>query len=167
MDRGARFRVNRPKIVSETIDDEVIILNLDRGHYFSLRQSGAEIWHSLDHGASADEIIAHMTGRYIGDGRDIGSAVLRLISECQAEELIVPLGAPTSVGDQGAPRSAPTEPRTDFIAPELTKFTDMEDLLLLDPIHEVDETGWPHQQAPAGHADGAVGPGTGEIGRGA
>jgi hypothetical protein len=25
----------------------------------------------------------------------------------------------------------------------LQKFTDMQDLLLLDPIHEVDESGWP------------------------
>jgi len=31
-----------------------------------------------------------------------------------------------------------------FEKPKLQKFTDMQDLLLLDPIHEVDEAGWPH-----------------------
>ena len=31
-----------------------------------------------------------------------------------------------------------------FEAPILQKYTDMQDLLLLDPIHEVDEAGWPH-----------------------
>ena len=30
-----------------------------------------------------------------------------------------------------------------FEAPALQVYTDMEDLLLLDPIHEVDEMGWP------------------------
>jgi hypothetical protein len=28
----------------------------------------------------------------------------------------------------------------------LQKFTDMQELLLLDPIHEVDERGWPHRK---------------------
>jgi hypothetical protein len=27
--------------------------------------------------------------------------------------------------------------------PKLEKYTDMEDLLLLDPIHDVQEVGWP------------------------
>jgi hypothetical protein len=35
-----------------------------------------------------------------------------------------------------------------FEPPLLEKFTDMEDLLLLDPVHEVDGRGWPH---PAPH----------------
>jgi hypothetical protein len=31
-----------------------------------------------------------------------------------------------------------------FEMPKLSKYTDMEDLLALDPIHEVDEMGWPN-----------------------
>jgi len=27
------------------------------------------------------------------------------------------------------------------------KYTDMQDLVLLDPVHEVDERGWPHVQS--------------------
>jgi len=34
--------------------------------------------------------------------------------------------------------------RPPFTKPELHKFTDMQDLLLFDPIHEVDESGWPN-----------------------
>jgi len=30
-----------------------------------------------------------------------------------------------------------------FDAPVLHSYTDMQDVLLLDPIHDVDETGWP------------------------
>jgi hypothetical protein len=30
-----------------------------------------------------------------------------------------------------------------FVAPVLDKYTDMQELLLLDPIHEVDASGWP------------------------
>jgi hypothetical protein len=39
--------------------------------------------------------------------------------------------------------------RPTFESPTLAKFTDMEDLLLLDPVHEVSpDQGWPHP-APA------------------
>ena len=31
-----------------------------------------------------------------------------------------------------------------FSPPVVEKYTDMQDLVLLDPVHEVDERGWPH-----------------------
>jgi len=31
-----------------------------------------------------------------------------------------------------------------YKAPELDTYEDMQDLILLDPIHEVDESGWPN-----------------------
>jgi hypothetical protein len=34
--------------------------------------------------------------------------------------------------------------KSPFEMPKLSKYTDMEDLLALDPIHEVDEMGWPN-----------------------
>jgi hypothetical protein len=40
-----------------------------------------------------------------------------------------------------------------FEPPTLEHYTDMEYFLLLDPIHEVDESGWPH--APAAGAGDA------------
>jgi hypothetical protein len=33
--------------------------------------------------------------------------------------------------------------RLSFTHPQLQKYTDMQELLLLDPIHEVEESGWP------------------------
>jgi hypothetical protein len=40
----------------------------------------------------------------------------------------------------------------EFHAPVLQVYSDMQDLLLLDPIHEVDATGWP-MPAPAASLD--------------
>ncbi len=34
-----------------------------------------------------------------------------------------------------------------FCLPIIEKYTDLEELLLLDPIHEVDESGWPKQKS--------------------
>lgn len=33
-----------------------------------------------------------------------------------------------------------------YFAPKLDIYTDMQELLLLDPVHDVDETGWPAQR---------------------
>ena len=41
--------------------------------------------------------------------------------------------------------------RLSFEAPILHKYTDMQDLLLLDPIHEVDEAGWPSVKPDSPH----------------
>jgi len=38
--------------------------------------------------------------------------------------------------------------RQPFSAPVLNAYTDMEELLLLDPIHDVDQAGWPMPKAP-------------------
>jgi hypothetical protein len=50
--------------------------------------------------------------------------------------------APVTPGDPGAvtPVAAATTP---YLAPVLNAYSDMKDLLLLDPIHDVAEEGWP------------------------
>ena len=39
--------------------------------------------------------------------------------------------------------------RPEFTIPELHMHTDMQEFLLVDPIHEVDDSGWPHKKQPS------------------
>ncbi|HDY70854.1 MAG TPA: PqqD family protein, partial [Nitrospirae bacterium] len=39
-----RFRINKPHVINEIIDGEVVILNLDTGNYYSMDKAGADIW---------------------------------------------------------------------------------------------------------------------------
>ena len=41
-------------------------------------------------------------------------------------------------------------PASAFEAPVLSKYTDMQELLLLDPIHDVDDMGWPKPNPEVG-----------------
>jgi hypothetical protein len=43
------------------------------------------------------------------------------------------------------PRAA--KPTRQYQAPTIERFDDLEELLVLDPIHEVDEAGWPVTRA--------------------
>lgn len=42
-----------------------------------------------------------------------------------------------------APEAVPPAVRAPYARLALTKYTDMQELLLLDPVHEVDDEGWP------------------------
>jgi len=46
-------------------------------------------------------------------------------------------------GDTDAGSLEPVQPPLEYAPPSLDKYDDLKDLLLLDPIHEVAETGWP------------------------
>jgi hypothetical protein len=146
MSSPAYFRMNVPKVVHETFDDnEVVIINLDSGSYYSLDKIGAEIWTSIESGSSITDIIEDIYDRYDSGTLNIEHSIVRFVDQLQKEQLIVShTNENGNVPKKDARmKAARPEKRHPFQEPVLQKFTDMQDLLLLDPIHEVDETGWP------------------------
>ena len=141
--RSDRFEVNAPAVVSEIIDGEAVIMNLKSGHYFSIQGSGTAIWDWIGQGHSVDAVLQSTRQAFIGEAAEIENNVIRFINELLHHELIrpgaqaekAPDGMPSVNGEQKAP--AP------FEVPVVEVFNDMQDLLLLDPIHDVDEAGWP------------------------
>src|SRR5690349_8428687 len=140
---GRQFRVRSPHVVDDTIEGEVIVIDLESGTYYSLRNTSAEIWHCIKQGAGEASIGDSLAQRYTATPEEITSAVSRLLDELAAERLI----------EETAEASAPAEPpslssgsdaRVPFVAPALEKHTDMQDLILLDPVHDVTEAGWPY-----------------------
>jgi hypothetical protein len=140
------FEVNKPNVILETFEDEVVLINLDSGNYYSLDKVGAEIWKFIESGAALNEIIENVSRRYKGSREDIESTIHQFTDELRREGLIVP-GRPKerscSEGQEARVENKDALEKSDFEAPTLHRYTDMQDLLLLDPIHEVDETGWP------------------------
>jgi hypothetical protein len=136
-----RYRINSPFVVHETIEGEVIMVNLDTGSYYSLDGAGAVLWEHLEKGASLPDAIEAIRGRYDAAPGAIESASEALLAALVAEDLLKEFdGVP--VNGSAAPTPV-TRERAPFVAPTLNKHTDMQDLLLLDPIHEVDQAGWP------------------------
>jgi len=137
-----RFRVNTPTVTHETIDGEAVIINLDSGNYYSLVDTGSLIWALVDRGASASEVQDLLQQNYNGDATDIDRGVQELLAQLQQENLIVPVDA-AATDLTGVLPSTNGHEKPSFNAPSLNKFSDMQELLLLDPIHDVDEAGWP------------------------
>jgi hypothetical protein len=140
--------VNSPQVISETVGGETIIVNLASGHYFSLQGTAPDIWTGIERGDEAASIVHQLEQRYEATGNDdIGAAVNKLLDDFVAAELVVVDGN----GNNSAtpPPSQTGGDRIPFVAPSFTTFTDMQDIILLDPVHEVDTRGWPHASADA------------------
>lgn len=140
-----KFKINTPNIVHELIDGEVIIVNLKQGDYYSLLHTSAEIWTEIEREQSSSQIVTQLIQNYQEEPEIIAQGVQRFIDQLIEEGIISELAGdtpeneivPHGLGNNGIGKSP-------FEMPKLSKYTDMEDLLALDPIHEVDETGWPN-----------------------
>jgi Coenzyme PQQ synthesis protein D (PqqD) len=145
-DMTARFRINTPHVVAETLDGEATIVDLDSGTYYALNESGSLIWDGLIAGSETSEVAEALARAYELDADDASRSVDDLVKRLAEANLIAEASEAGRNGSApaAAPRSANGSP-VSYAEPELSAYTDMQELLLLDPIHEVDESGWPSQ----------------------
>jgi hypothetical protein len=146
-----RFKINSSKIVHDTIDGEVIIINFDTGIYYSLNAVCKEVWSCLERNLIFGEILKELGTKYQGDPEDIKKETAQLLEDLEKEELIVlnNSGENKNLERENLviePNNGTEKPK--FMKPVFRKYTDMKEMLLLDPIHEVDETGWPATKNP-------------------
>jgi Coenzyme PQQ synthesis protein D (PqqD) len=142
------FKLN-PSTVHERFGDETVILNLDSGSYYSAQGTGTAIWSLVSEGASDALILQRMRAEYAGNGDEIARATAKFLDQLVMESLVEPENIANGGGGQ-PPMTAGTPSKAEaFSLPLLQKYTDMEEMLLLDPIHEVDEHGWPSARRSA------------------
>jgi hypothetical protein len=147
------FRVNRPDVIDEHFEDEYVIVNLKTGTYYSLNSTGAAIWDEVNREAPHAAILTQLQILYDVDALTLAPHIDRLLTELEAERLIVAVAQPNGAGQSNGAAQPYREAQADvpepaterhvFAPPTLEKYTDMQALLLLDPIHQVDESGWP------------------------
>jgi hypothetical protein len=138
-----RYRLRRAPIIHDTIDNETIAINQLTGAYYSLEGASAFAWQRLADGASAADIADALAQTYDGEQASIAEAAQAFVAELLDEQLIV---ADTDTGaDADRVVQSRTYARTGrpFSGLRLQRYTDLEVMLLADPIHEVDATGWP------------------------
>jgi hypothetical protein len=147
---ASAFEINEPMVISETIDGETIIINLTSGTYYSLKHAGANIWAGIEQGASLGDIATLLRSRYESGAFDLEEEIASLVQKLVGEDLIRPARQASRLVVQAPSHETA---RAIFEPPLLEKFTDMEMMLLLDPVHDVDDEGWPHMPVEARQAD--------------
>lgn len=144
-----QLAVDARQVVHELVDGELILIHLARGNYFSLSGSGPRIWSLLSAGVSPAETIASLESIHAGEAGAIEREVGELVRQLLEEELLHPTGASGEPADDAREDRPDGETRAErpFDPPRLEKYTDMQDYLLIDPIHEVEQPGWPQGKA--------------------
>jgi hypothetical protein len=137
-------------VVLESFSDETVAVHLGTGRYFSIDLAGTEVIDLIQTGNDVGTIVSCLVTRYGADETSVDDAVTGFVAQLVDEGLVRP--APDGHPSRAIPEAPPATPA--FSRPTLSVYSDMEDLLLLDPIHDVDETGWP-VRADATDADAA------------
>lgn len=123
------LKPNIEAVAAKVIDGEAIIMNLTNGAYYSMTGTGADVWEMIERGGSAEAIGAGIARRYRLDQHQALVDVERLVSELLVEGLVVRADGEDSV----AGTLEPGVSSQSYQAPLLNKYTEMADLLALDP----------------------------------
>lgn len=128
-----------PRLAADVFDGEYIIANLDTGLYYSVQGLAVTIIKSLPF-PDYNPIVLELASAFPENAASIKSELTTIIKELLEEEIIMQ-------NNTDAPASNPLcILPTEYSAPKFNRYADMQDLLLLDPIHDVDEAGWTVQK---------------------
>jgi hypothetical protein len=119
MDGVKTYRINDSRAISETVDGETIIINLENGNYYSLNHAGTIVW---------DFVIAQKP--LDASEKNIVDFIAFLVNE----NLIL---------ETETAKDAILEKIILEKLPTIEKYEDMQQMLLADPIHDVEAVGWP------------------------
>ena len=132
--------LNTPHVIHEQFDDEVIVIHMLTGVYYALQGSADFAWAYLKHGVSLEDLTPPFAKAHgISEGQ-AHTDLAAFIEQTTNEELV----RPAQDGEVAPIDEAPTA-TTPYSPPVLSRYDDLQDLLLLDPIHEIDpDEGWPN-----------------------
>ena len=136
--------VNAAGVVHDTLDGEVLAIRNDTGAYYSMVGSAADVWACVLAGVPVAAIGEVLASRYEVDEAVAAVAVEGFVQQLLDQHLVVEGATAAS----GSVVPGGLETRGSWEPPVLDVFTDMQDLLLFDPIHEVRPEGWPHVSGP-------------------
>jgi len=139
------YKIDKTKFVFEQFDREMVLINLEDGLYYNVSDTGTEVLQLLEQGLSVAETLDVLSAHY-SNTDELPGMVEGFVAELKEQGILLPL-------PQGAPASPVSPTRetsrngavTSFAPPVLTRYDDMQEILLIDPIHQVSEQGWPNR----------------------
>ena len=125
-----RIEMNSGDVAAKEIDGEILVMNVANGMYYSLDGVSAVAWRLLAAGHSLDQAAVALAGAY-GVDESLTLADVTDLAVHLVDEGLVKVS--TSGGYTDRPMIEAAEEHTSYSAPRLTAYSDMADLLALDP----------------------------------
>lgn len=140
-------------VIHQQFDGEAVVIDLETGNYYSLPGAAGALWQRLAAGAAtaanlADELVTLFEVEHASALADATA----FLAELERAKLVV-----AGAGSAVAPGSPPAATRAAYAPPRLDAYSELQDLLLLDPVHEVDPSvGWPRAFGPTDEPESAT-----------
>lgn len=134
-----RYNIYDNNIISDVFGDEVVLVNLESGVYYSLRESAAQMWIRIIEQYSTTEILTDLNQIYQVGEYDMVSDINIFVAQLLEEKII-------KIVTGSEKKSINFNSKGTLViykTPVLETFSDMQEILLLDPVHDVDKAGWP------------------------
>lgn len=141
---GLLYTINESEVSHNSFENEVIVIHLPTGLYFSLFDAAAAIWQQLVQGPADGQSLLKL---FQNPPEGAVCQVQDFLQSLENHKLILP--AQANLKPQQPQQTIP------FSTPSLQACDDLQDLLLADIIHDTDENGWPRVTNPDSQADAA------------
>lgn len=127
----------------EDFGGEMVAVNFDTGKYYGLTGSALTTWQLLIRPRSLNELVSEMERIYSKGEHDIRDMTEKFVGILESEGLLVHIDVPEM-------DFAEAEDRPAFVAPGLEVHSDLQELIMLDPVHDAHpEHGWPVRRPEA------------------
>ena len=133
--------IREDDVVFEDYGDEMVLLHLRRGVYYTLDRVGSDCLSALMGASSLERALHWLADRYDAPEEDLRACLAELASALGNEDLVIPRqGGEPAIALETGESILSKRPLTQ---PLLEKYQDIQDILRFDPVHEVTEQGWP------------------------
>jgi hypothetical protein len=137
-----KFIINTDHVSSEIFGEEAVVVNFMTGKYFGMTGSAPVIWQLFETPITRDDVIDKLTGLK-GQTNEFIENVQSFINILLQENLIIESGI--SNFEKLQSKTVTINPN-DLQIPCLEIYDDLQELIVLDPVHDADpERGWPVQ----------------------
>ena len=137
----ATYLINPNGVASENFGDETVIIHISRGRYYSMKDSAMLLWDHMTNPISIQSLETTLQSVYTINAGTTSEDVRLFIHQLINEGLIIESENRSETAFINTPSI-----KKEYIKPVFEVFTDMESLILLDPIHDVSSSkGWPHK----------------------
>lgn len=132
------FKLNEEKMFYDMAEGQAIIINFTTGMYYGTSSLGSAVLDALLGGASVDAVMVAVKA-LPGCPDDIDASMTAFVNALQEKDVLIP-----GETNPDATVAIDASALTDGFLLSVDEFTEVQDLIMADPVHDVDvEQGWP------------------------
>lgn len=132
------YKLNEEKMFYDMAEGQAIVINFTTGMYYGTSSLGSAALDALLSGASVEATVAAIKA-LPGCPADIDASMATFVDALLEKEVVVPAET-----NPAAVVAIDESALADGFLLSVDEFTEVQDLILADPVHDVDvEQGWP------------------------